>query len=121
MPGLPPRVDIGSFEIVEHNANRDVYLYWQTIPPYFENGDNFTYKIVHVEENGRELFLLPNETTRAYAKFTGMSFNSYRFEIVTTNAVGANPETAKIFVPSQLNCKCSFFYPRLTTHGLKTI
>ncbi|XP_043283001.1 uncharacterized protein dome isoform X2 [Venturia canescens] len=102
LPGLPPRTDIGSFEITENNANRDIFLYWQSIPAYLENGDNFKYQISHVEENGRKLHLLPNETTRTYAKFKGISFNSFRFEIVTTNTVGANKENAKIFVPSRL-------------------
>ncbi|XP_012282204.1 uncharacterized protein LOC105700688 [Orussus abietinus] len=102
LPGLPPKTDIGSFEITENSANRDVYVYWQAIPPYQENGDNFKYQIAHVEENGRKLLLFPNETTRTYAKFKGISFNSFRFEIVSTNVVGSNKERAKIFVPSQL-------------------
>ncbi|XP_066588811.1 uncharacterized protein [Prorops nasuta] len=101
LPGMPPRTDIGSFEIAENNANRDVYLYWQAIPRYLENGDNFTYHINYVEENGRKISLLPNETTRAYAKFKGISFNSYRFEIVTINIVGTNKEKASIFVSSR--------------------
>ncbi|XP_076178162.1 cytokine receptor domeless [Ptiloglossa arizonensis] len=101
LPGRPPKTDIGSFEIAENNVNRDVYLYWQAIPQYLENGDNFKYEIDHVEENGRKLSLIPNETTTTYAKFKGISFNSYRFEIVTTNIVGANKERAKIFVPSK--------------------
>ncbi|XP_015122629.1 cytokine receptor [Diachasma alloeum] len=101
LPGLPPRTDIGSFEITENSANRDVYLYWKSIPPYLENGDNFRYQVAHVEENGRTSLIEPNETTRTYAKFKGISFNSYRFELVTANVVGANPEKAVIFVPSR--------------------
>ncbi|PBC29205.1 Cytokine receptor [Apis cerana cerana] len=102
LPGRPPKTDIGSFEIAENSASRDVYLYWQAIPQYLENGDCFKYEIVHVEENGRKLSLVPNETTRTYAKFKGIKIHSnYRFEIVTTNIVGANKKRAKIFVPSQ--------------------
>ncbi|XP_043257067.1 uncharacterized protein LOC122399986 isoform X2 [Colletes gigas] len=101
LPGRPPKTDIGSFEIAENSANRDVYLYWQAIPQYLENGDNFKYEIHHVEENGRKLSLVPNETTTTYVKVKGISFNSYRFEIVTTNIVGPSKERAKIFVPSQ--------------------
>ncbi|XP_043508865.1 cytokine receptor [Frieseomelitta varia] len=101
LPGQPPKTDIGSFEIAENSASRDVYLYWQAIPQYLENGDNFRYEVVRVEENGRKVFLFPNETTRTYAKFNGISNNNYRFEIVSTNVVGANDERAKLFVPSQ--------------------
>ncbi|KZC12905.1 Cytokine receptor [Dufourea novaeangliae] len=101
LPGRPPKTDIGSFEIAENSASRDVYLYWQAIPEYLQNGDDFKYEIDHVEENGRKLSLIPNETTKTYAKFKGISFNSYRFEIITTNIVGANKERARIFVPSQ--------------------
>ena len=105
VPGQPPKTDIGSFEIAENSASRDVYLYWQAIPQYLENGDNFRYEVVHVEESGRKVFLFPNETTRTYAKFNGISNNNYRFEIVSTNVVGANDERAKLFVPSQFKSK----------------
>ncbi|KAK2586334.1 hypothetical protein KPH14_010628 [Odynerus spinipes] len=101
LPGLPPRTDIGSFEIAENNFNRDVYLYWQAIPQYLENGDNFKYHVDYVEESGRKLALVPNETTRTYAKFRGISFNSYHFEVVSTNVVGMSKERSKIFIPSQ--------------------
>ena len=102
LPGRPPKTDIGSFEIAENIGSRDVYLYWQAIPEYLKNGDNFKYEIDHVEENGRKLSLTPNETTRTYAKFKGIGcYSSYRFEIVSTNVVGANKERARIFVPSQ--------------------
>lgn len=106
VPGRPPKTDIGSFEIAENIGSRDVYLYWQAIPEYLKNGDNFKYEIDHVEENGRKLSLTPNETTRTYAKFKGIGcYSSYRFEIVSTNVVGANKERAKIFVPSQTESK----------------
>lgn len=105
VPGRPPKTDIGSFEIAENSASRDVYLYWQTIPQYLENGDNFKYEIDRVEENGRNVSLVPNETTRTYAKFKGISINNYKFEIVTTNIVGINEERAKIFIPSRSQSK----------------
>ncbi|XP_017887788.1 uncharacterized protein LOC108629550 [Ceratina calcarata] len=101
LPGRPPRTDIGSFEIAENNNSRDVYLYWQAIPQYLENGDEFKYVVENVEENGRKLSLAPKEITRTYAKFDGISFNKYKFEIVSVNIVGANKERAKIFVPSK--------------------
>jgi hypothetical protein len=34
--------------------NRDVYIYWQHIPDYLKNGENFEYKIISVEENGHK-------------------------------------------------------------------
>ncbi|XP_076280238.1 cytokine receptor domeless isoform X2 [Lasioglossum baleicum] len=102
VPGRSPKTDIGSFEVAgENSLTRDVYLYWQTIPDNMKNGDNFAYKIDHVEENGKRLSLRPNETTETYVKFNGINLNNYyRFEIVSTNIVGMNKERAKIFVPS---------------------
>lgn len=105
VPGAPPRTDIGSFEITENIGNRDVYLYWQAIPQNQENGNNFKYQIIHVQENGHKVTLTPSETTRTYAKFKGISLNSYLFEIVSTNEVGANSERARIYVPNQQDSK----------------
>lgn len=105
MPELPPKTDIGSFELMENNGYRDVYLYWQTIPPYLENGDNFRYQILRVDADGRKVSIQPSETTRTYAKFKGITTGSYRFEIVTTNVVGDSKNTSKIFVPSRSECE----------------
>lgn len=52
LPGAPPKTDLGSFEVFNHVDSRDVYIYWQTIPDYLQNGDEFGYKIVDAEENG---------------------------------------------------------------------
>ncbi|KYN26832.1 Cytokine receptor [Trachymyrmex cornetzi] len=101
LPSAAPRTDIGSFEITENNGNRDVYLYWQAIPQNQENGNNFKYQIIHVEENGQKVALTPSETTRTYAKLKGIALNSYLFEIISTNEVGANNSRARIYVPNQ--------------------
>lgn len=102
MPGQSPRADVGCFEVTENNMNRDVYLYWQSIPAYLENGNNFRYQVSRVEENGQRVYLAPNETTRTYAKFRGLGHHSsYRFEIVASNEVGILDKPARIFVPSR--------------------
>jgi hypothetical protein len=57
VPGAVPKTDIGSFEVSGGLPNRDVYIYWQHIPDYLKNGDNFEYKIISVEENGHKRFV----------------------------------------------------------------
>ncbi|XP_069693403.1 cytokine receptor isoform X2 [Periplaneta americana] len=101
VPGAVPKTDIGSFEVSGGLPNRDVYIYWQHIPEHLKNGDNFEYKIISVEENGRQLQLTPNETTNAYAKFRGISFNSFRFKIVAANKEGYSQNVSEVYVPSK--------------------
>lgn len=102
VPGQSPRTDVGSFEVLENNANRDVYLYWQTIPGHLENGEGFRYQVAQVENNGRRVYLAPNETTRTYAKFRGLDHQrSYHFEVVSSNEVGVLDKPSGIFVPSR--------------------
>ncbi|PNF42338.1 hypothetical protein B7P43_G03672 [Cryptotermes secundus] len=100
-PGAVPKTDIGSFEVSGGLPNRDVYIYWQHIPDYLKNGDNFEYKIISVEENGHRRSLKPNETTNAYAKFRGISFNSFRFRIVAANKEGYSKDVSEVYVPSK--------------------
>lgn len=52
VPGAAPKTDIGSFEVIAGLYNRDVYLYWQQIPEYMYNGENFGYKVIYVKEGG---------------------------------------------------------------------
>lgn len=104
VPSAAPRTDIGSFEIAENNGNRDVYLYWQAIPQNQENGDNFKYQIIHVENDGyniKRMTLTPSETTRTYAKLKGIGLKNYLFEIISANEVGPNSDRARIYIPSQ--------------------
>ena len=105
VPKHPPRTDIGSFEVVENNNNRDIYLYWQMISAKEENGENFHYTVITIEEKGRRVRAWPNETTKTYAKFKGLSFNNYKFEIASVNNVGQTKQTARIFVPSRSDRK----------------
>ncbi|XP_011502285.1 PREDICTED: cytokine receptor [Ceratosolen solmsi marchali] len=102
VPSQSPRTDVGSFEVSENNINRDVYLYWQSIPAHLENGNNFRYQVIHVEENGQRIGIAPNEITRTYAKFRGLAHHSsYHFEIVSSNDVGIFDKPTKVFVPSR--------------------
>lgn len=52
VPGASPKTDIGSFEILSELQRRDVYIYWQQIPEFYHNGDNFDYKIVVDDDSG---------------------------------------------------------------------
>jgi hypothetical protein len=54
--------------------------------------------------------LTPNETTNAYAKFRGISFNSFRFKIVAANKEGHSKAVSEVYVPSRTESKYSFFF-----------
>lgn len=110
MPGRLPRTDIGSFEITENNANKVLYLYWQVIPRYLENGDNFKYQVTLTEVNGRKTHIMPNETTRSYAVFKGIDFFNYTFQVTASNIVGTYPKSTTIHVPSQSDSEYFFFF-----------
>jgi len=72
------------------------------IEQYHENGDKLKYQVIHVEENGHKIVLEPNEViTKTYAKFERLSFNKYRFEIVSENEVGISKNYTEIIVPNR--------------------
>lgn len=52
--------------------------------------------------------LTPNETTNAYVKFRGISFNSFRFKIVAANEQGYSKDVSEVYVPSKTESKCFF-------------
>ncbi|XP_046481317.1 cytokine receptor-like [Neodiprion pinetum] len=102
LPGQSPKTAMGSFETVVKRSSRDVYIYWQAIPAYFENGDNFTYEVFGMKEDGKLSYLKPDEITKSYALFKELSLNSnFKFEIVAINCVGVNERKATIHVPSE--------------------
>ncbi|XP_012229180.2 cytokine receptor [Linepithema humile] len=100
LPGCPPKTDVGSFHIIEHIANRDVFLYWQTIPQTEQNGNNFMY-LINVEDNNHKVLEQAN-TTSGYYQFKGLgNSNKYHFTISTVNEVGASRERTKIIIPTK--------------------
>lgn len=100
VPGCPPKIDVGSFHIIEHVASRDVFIYWQTIPQTEQNGNNFMYHI-NVEDSNNKVLERAN-TTSGYYHFKGLAnFNKYHFTIFTVNEVGRSRERAKIVVPTK--------------------
>ncbi|XP_014257386.1 cytokine receptor isoform X2 [Cimex lectularius] len=107
IPGHPPLTDIGSFETSDSSieTERNVYVYWQQIPRHLENGDKFEYKIIRIEEftdDGVKIRdITPTEVSKTFAKFTGLSFNRYKFTIVSSNSEGYSTNASYIDVPSK--------------------
>ncbi|XP_059488717.1 cytokine receptor isoform X2 [Neocloeon triangulifer] len=102
-PGASPKTDTGSFEILGDLHRRDIYIYWQHIPEYYHNGDNFDYKIVQEDENGDSLTLTPSETTVSFAKIKGLSHHMHKFKIYASNSVGQSLNPSIITIPSHSN------------------
>ncbi|KAK7792052.1 hypothetical protein R5R35_014563 [Gryllus longicercus] len=100
VPGAPPETVIGSFEVIPDAGTRDVYVYWRQVPPTLHNGDKFDYKVISVKENGIERYLEYNHSS-AYAKFKGLTYNTYEFSIVSTNIVGDSLTKSVVHVPTK--------------------
>lgn len=98
VPGAPPELNIGSFEIEINRTRRDIYVYWKSIPEHLKNGENFSYKIIEADKN-----IEPSDITNTYAKFEYMSQNQHRFRVVSTNEVGSSVNSSMIIVPSQMS------------------
>ncbi|XP_044741513.1 cytokine receptor-like isoform X2 [Chrysoperla carnea] len=103
-PSQPPRMDVGSFEIIESVKKdlRDVYIYWQQIRPHQQNGDNFNYTII-ARENNKMIVVKPVELKLAYAKFNALGPQEYLFEVLSTNAVGHSDSGTIVRIPSLKN------------------
>ncbi|CAH0385116.1 unnamed protein product [Bemisia tabaci] len=105
VPSSPPKTDVGTFEIVPRDHphhDRDVYVYWQQIPDYSKNGDDFEYKVIEVKEAGIPRNILPTYVTKAFAKFDRISNNAHEFTIIASNRKGRSVDSSKVFVPNKL-------------------
>ncbi|XP_066903287.1 cytokine receptor, partial [Halyomorpha halys] len=104
VPGMSPKTDVGSFECKAQETFRNIYIYWQQIPQYEENGEDLEYKILRIKEligsKWIERNVWPSAVTKTYAFFTMMSFNRYNFTIAASNKEGISRETSHVVVPS---------------------
>lgn len=100
-PYRSPETDVGSFEIYSvHSHHRDILVYWKQLPDEEHNANNFQYEITVFEDN-IEVNVKPISVTKTYAKFTNLSFNSYRFEIKSVNAIGSSPNPSIVYLPKK--------------------
>lgn len=94
-PFRSPKVNQGSFEVLETGATRTVFVYWQTLRPFEANGPGFRY-VARTSGSGRTATLQLNNT---YARFDNISVSETRFEISAVNDVGSAPTPAAVTVP----------------------
>lgn len=102
VPSFPPKIDSGSFHIIGRLNRRDIIIYWQRIPRCSENGDDFTYNVSSVEQNGELVNIKPNKIGKSYARFDQLTTDSYTFRIVSANKEGPSEESSVVHVPSKL-------------------
>lgn len=103
LPGSPPKINMGSFEVVNRFSDREIIIYWQYIRDWMKNGENLTYQIVSILEDGMEQKIAPEEITNTYAKFSGLSIKNFKFTIASVNEIGQSKNVSTIFVPSYID------------------
>lgn len=100
-PQKPPKVDIGSFQVVKsREERRDFYIYWQALSEREFNGGSFTYLFYWVTSNGEEILVKPSEQTYTYAKFVDYTNDEIQFRIYSSNNEGRS-SPSEIKVPAQ--------------------
>ncbi|XP_073835729.1 cytokine receptor domeless [Musca autumnalis] len=97
-PQRPPRMDAGSFYI--NSAETMVTIYWEELPTYEYNGDNFTYAIRSVRRDGQLIDLKPLRLEHNLAVFPWSKSSHYEFEIGSRNHVGDSMETSRLVIYS---------------------
>jgi cytokine receptor domeless len=95
-PDTPPEVDIGGFHI---NDNRDIVIYWKTLPQAYQNGINAGYRIRQVFENGKLKNRTPDMSASTMARFNHMPDYDYEFLVESVNEKGASINSSVIRVP----------------------
>jgi cytokine receptor domeless len=95
-PDTPPEVDIGGFHI---NDNRDIVIYWKTLPKAYQNGLDAEYRIRQVFENGKLKNRTPDMYAYNMARFNQMPDYDYEFMVESSNEKGASIDANVIRVP----------------------
>uniref|UniRef100_A0A1I8MKL2 Fibronectin type-III domain-containing protein n=1 Tax=Musca domestica TaxID=7370 RepID=A0A1I8MKL2_MUSDO len=95
-PQRPPRMDAGSFYI--NSAETMVTVYWEELPAFEYNGDNFSYVIRSVRRDGNLIDLKPSVLDHNLAVFPWRKTSHYEFEIVSHNHLGESLEASRLVI-----------------------
>lgn len=93
-PDRPPKTDIGSFHF---DSNRNIHLFWKTLPKYEENGPYARYVISEITQSGRRIDVEPDYIDMTTAKFN-LTSGDYEFVVKSANSLGVSSEGSTIRV-----------------------
>lgn len=97
IPDCPPKTTSGCFEIESTKRHsREVYVYWQKIMDYQQNGEHFEYK---VEVLGCSNVQHEIGKPKTYAKFSNLPKKDCTINIWSENEKGRSLENTTIVVP----------------------
>lgn len=103
IPDGPPRTNIGSFEHLSYSndSKRNIKIYWSEISDEYQNGKDFQYVVVKVEDTHVD----KRSTTENFMVFNNLSPDkSYLFKIWAQNDIGLSRDYSIIRVPKQSDC-----------------
>ncbi|XP_061392662.1 cytokine receptor [Musca vetustissima] len=95
-PQRPPRMDPGSFYI--NSAETMVTVYWEELPTFEYNGDNFTYVVRSIRRDGNFIDLRPITMEHNLAVFPWRKTSRYEFDIGSRNHMGDSLETSRLII-----------------------
>uniref|UniRef100_A0A1B0D142 Fibronectin type-III domain-containing protein n=1 Tax=Phlebotomus papatasi TaxID=29031 RepID=A0A1B0D142_PHLPP len=100
IPDRPPRVDIGSFYVNDHN---DVVLYWEQLPLEDQNGNNSHYVVKDVPDvRGKNRSVIkPTEINTIMARYVNLPNADFIFTIHSANSEGESIRGSTIYVPAK--------------------
>ncbi|XP_077286127.1 cytokine receptor domeless [Arctopsyche grandis] len=101
LPDRAPQTDIGSFESITELETRKVFICWQQIEKYEENGENFTYQIVNAKVGGKPKYLNASVVNKAYMVFDKLSLDKVEITIKSCNSVGHSEDQTHMIIPAQ--------------------
>lgn len=99
LPARPPAVNIGSFDSLIVGSKRKVYMYWQQIERYEENGDDFTYKLVYAQTDTEQITLKPTHVTKSYMIFDEFTLDRVKLHIKSYNSMGYSNGESVMIIP----------------------
>lgn len=96
-PDFPPKTDIGSFQIMNNEHSRNVYIYWQQLQVEQYNGQNLTY-ILQVAHHSSKTTLT---SVKAYALLENLQFSEYVINIWSVNEIGYSLTKSTVVIPAK--------------------
>lgn len=100
-PDKPPATNIGSFSV---NENNDVVIFWKQLKVYEQNAPNASYLITKMVSGSKKREQLKANITATMYKMQNVKpWETMRFEIHSSNALGLSNEASDLIVPRKVD------------------
>lgn len=101
IPSRPPETTAGAFVRAPFSTRRMISVYWKQLEEYEENGANFTYKVLVLQNSHSRIIYPEKNKSLSYIDINSATMNPIYITIWSRNINGSSLNSSHLYIPAE--------------------